>query len=162
MTCMTSLMYYSILMGWTLSGREHSVVASFWRYTFVWSLMSVIYATIPRSNTFLYQAMPSKLRWLTRGVVVARYFSEILLHCSISFINIVYNSTFCSNSLSSRFPLSFLVFASIVSRETPALFCLGWGKQMRLDYYLFYSVMRIVWSFPSSWRFPCRDTSLDL
>ena len=91
--------------------------------------------------------MPSKLRWFNRGVFMARDFSVILMHFSISSIEIVSNYPFFSTSLSSRVSYLFVVMASIVSWETPAPFCLSLRKQRRLAHSLDLLVVRSVWSF---------------
>ena len=64
---------------------------------------------------------------------MASDFSDILMRCSIYIIYTVSNSRFCSASLSSAVPSSFIVLVPIVSRETPAPFFLGHRKWRLLD-----------------------------
>ena len=56
------------------------------------------------------------------GGVIAAYFSDILIICSISLIEMVTSSTLFSTSLSLEIPSSFRVYIYIVSRDTPAPF----------------------------------------
>ena len=53
---------------------------------------------------------------------MAGYFSDILILCSISLIEMVSSSPFFPTSLSSEVPYSFKVFVCIVRRKTPAHF----------------------------------------
>ena len=69
----------------------------------------------------------------------------------------VSSSPFCSTSLSLVVPSSLAVLVYIVSRETPDPFCLGGITCSRLNLSLAFSVVRIVWSFLSSWRLPSWD-----
>ena len=81
----------------------------------------------------------------------------MLLHWSISPMEMIYKYLFWSTSLISGVSSSFLILVSIVSRNTPALFCLGCIKRILLALSLDFSVQYI-----SYWRFPWCVTSLVL
>ena len=149
-------------MGWGFSSRERVMVDSWCSYIFVWGLRSGIYAAAPRNMLLPYSVIPSELILLTRGVGMAGNFSDILLCCLVSFIEIFSNTTFYSTSLSSIVSCLFVVLTSIVSRDTPATFCFVRIKWRRLDHYFAFLVLRRVFSFIYSWVFPCWAAFLDL
>ena len=81
----------------------------------MWGLRSGIYAAAPRNMLLPYSVIPSDLILLTRGVGMAGKFSDILLCCLVSFIEIFSNTTFYSTSLSSIVAYPFMLLASIGS-----------------------------------------------
>ena len=74
-------------------------------------------------------------------------FSGILLRFSISIMEVVSSSTFCSTSLSIVVPSLLAELVSIVSRETPAPFLIGRRNWRRLALSLDFSVVRRVCIF---------------
>ena len=76
--------------------------------------------------------------------------SDIMLRCSISLMEVVSSSIFCSTSLSVVVPSSLSELVFIVSCETPAPFGLSCRNRIRLAPSLAFSVVRRVWSFLSS------------
>ena len=85
-----------------------------------------------------------------------------MLRCLVSSIEIYSSYPLCYTYQSSGVAYLFVLLALIVSRETPAPFCLGWRKWRLLDCSLAFSVMRRVWIFLYSWGFPCLDDSLGI
>ena len=81
---------------------------------------------------------------------MAGFFSDIMLRCYISLMEVVSDYNFCSTSLSVVVPYSLSELASIVSRKTPATFCLGRRNRRRLALSLSFYVVRRVWIFLSS------------
>ena len=88
-------------------------------------------------------------------------FSGNVLCCSISIMEMVSSSLFCSTSLSLKVHFSLAVFF-IVSHETPAPFGLGCRNFRRLALSLDFSFVRRVLSFFSSWRLPSCNSYLSL
>ena len=81
----------------------------------------------------------------------------LCFRCSISLMEVVSSSIFCSTSLSVVVPSSLSELVFIVSCETPAPFGLSCRNRIRLAPSLAFSVVRRVWSFLSSWRLPRRS-----
>ena len=75
-------------MGWYWSGREQFIVAGLCKYLLVQGPRSGISESLYISMTLPYLVMPSTFRWFVRGFFVAGGFSDIMLRCSISIIDI--------------------------------------------------------------------------
>ena len=102
-----------------------------------------------------YSVIKTNLRWLAKLIVGDSDFSNIILRCLISFMEMVSSSHFWSTSLRSDVSLSFGVLDSIFSRDTPASFCLRWRQQRCLVCSLALSFFKRVLSLLSYWGFPC-------
>ena len=76
-------------------------------------------------------------------------FSDIMICCSISLMEVVSSFPFCYTFLSVVVLSSLAELVSIVIHETPAPFFLGSRNCRRLALSLGFSVVRRVWSFLS-------------
>ena len=89
-----------------------------------WSRSGILDAD-PRSIYFPQAFMPSKLRWLTRGIVMDSDFSDFMISCSVYFICMVSSSTFYPHFMSSGVFHCLLCWPQFFVL-IPLFFCLGW------------------------------------